>query len=133
MAVRVHILAEKRDLFDTAFGQVTDFGQNLAHGAADFRATPQAHDAIGTQVVATLADRYAGGDRGIGIGQTKVGDRRLIAGRLLSRQIDERWDVGGLDKGVDPGVALCQFRDLVYKATHHRQAELWPAAFQAQQ
>ncbi len=118
VAVRVYVLAQKCDLFYSAFSQASNLGDDLIHGTADLWPASQPDDTVGAQVIAPLADGHAGRNK-----REKgcPGSVMRVVCCLPAGKVQYGGDVGWLDKGVDPGIAVFQVRDRVDKAAHERQ------------
>ena len=132
-AVRVHVLAEQRDLDDAASRETLDLGEDVADRARPLGPADQRHDAERAGVVAARGDRDPGAERVV----ARRGERRrerlrvlphvhLRAVRLrLLQEVEQMRERVGADHHVDPRcLPLDQALILLREAAAHDDLEI---------
>ena len=158
VAVRIHVLAEERDLAIARRGNRARLLDDLVERPAALRAATERDDAVGARLVAAVDDRQPGAGRGsagdsaggdglrTGLGQvigdaderstddrrrSREPDRRL--GRRETQPIDELWLLVGAQEQVDGRIALLQAGPirLAHGAAGHDDTQCGICGFQA--
>src|SRR5262249_47742663 len=102
LAVRVHVLAQQRDLAITGARELLDLLQDLRHGARDLLAPGRRHDAVRAALVAAFHDGHEGGDAGTPVVAGRSSLERAdgpVHGEDAARRGGERLAGGGADPG----------------------------------
>jgi phospholipid/cholesterol/gamma-HCH transport system ATP-binding protein len=118
-AVRVYILPQQYNLFDTAGCKCMDLCQDLTRASADLRPPNKGYDAIGAKVVTTLCDCYKTADTGTVLNGRKQIQALIVVNKGCftttlsvfsgSNHIRQKMQVMGPKHQINPGKLFQQY------------------------